>query len=126
MKTGSPKIAINSLRWWVLSGLVLVGGWGEIPVAMAQGPWVIEEDSVEITSSHLRLPSTDQGTVTILDCVGCRAGSYRLADDARIEFRGQPVSLADLRSALAGGRYHSVFIGIRRTSGEISRLRVYP
>lgn len=117
---GNPAVRMGG--WLLLCLLAL----GPVQVGYAAAPWVIEEDSQEIAATYLRLPTSAGGLLIILDCDGCRSGRYRLADDIHLELRGEPVSLDELRKALDSGRYGSVYLDVRRTTGEVSRLRIYP
>ncbi len=113
-------LAVSAL---LFMGVVELAGLRQ---AAAAGPWVIEEDSLELAATYVRLPTSVGGWLTVLDCDGCRPGRYRIAEDAQFELRGQAVTFNEMLAAADSGRYGSMFIDLRRASGEVSRIRVYP
>ena len=95
-------------------------------VAGAARPWQVLEDSFEVSASSVRLPDQRSGALSVLDCDGCRTGRFGLADDAVFSVAGQWVTYAEFLAAFRGGRYRSVYFDLRRESGEVSRVRIYP
>jgi hypothetical protein len=117
-----------SLRPSLLAlALVLLAASAALPpAAQAARPWRVLEDSFELPASVLRLPGSATGSLQVLECDGCKAGRYRLADDASFSVAGKTVPYTELAAAFRGGRYRSVYFDLRRDSGEVSRLRIFP
>ncbi len=117
----------TSLRPSVLAlTLLLAAAAVQLPSAHAAGPWQVLEDSFELSANFLRLPDSATGSLQVMDCDGCKAGRFRLADDARFSVAGRAVTYAELLIAFRGGRYRSVYIDLRRDGGEVSRVRIFP
>lgn len=95
-------------------------------VAVAERPWKVLEDSFEVSSSSVRMPDRSSGALSVLDCDGCRAGSYGFADDAQFSVAGTVVTYPEFLAAFRGGRYRSVYFDLRLESGEVSRVRIFP
>jgi len=95
-------------------------------VADAARPWKLLEDSFEVSASSIRLPDQRSGALSVLDCDGCRPGRFGLADDAVFSVAGKWVTYAEFLAAFRGGRYRSVYFDLRRESGEVSRVRIFP
>ena len=89
-------------------------------------PLTIVEDSLEMRAATVQLPDSSTGVVVLAECPGCRLDRYRIAVDAEFTLAGQPVSYAEMRNAARSGRYRKLFMGVLRSSGEISTMRVLP
>ncbi len=96
------------------------------PAAEAARPWRVLEDSFELAASNVRLPDRASGALQVLECDGCKAGRFGLADDARFSVAGEVVTYSELLTAFRGGRYRSVYVDVRRGVGEVSRVRIFP
>jgi hypothetical protein len=94
--------------------------------ADAARPWRVLEDSFELSANALRLPDRASGSLQVLECDGCKAGRFPLAEDASFSVAGKAVSYAELLAAFRGGRYRSVYFDLRREGGEVSRVRIFP
>ena len=106
--------------------MVLVAALALPVVAHAARPWKVLEDSYELSASSVRLPDQSSGALSVVDCDGCRTGRFGLADDAVFSVAGKAVSYTELLAAFRGGRYRSVYFDLRRESGEVSRVRIFP
>ncbi len=56
----------------------------------------------EVELTHLRLPTSANGTLSFSGCTDCNAQTIRVTVATRYTLNGRDVMLADFRSAVAG------------------------
>ncbi len=61
----------------------------------------------EVELTHLRLPTSANGTLTFSDCTDCNAQTIRVTAATRYTVNGRDVMLADFRRAVSGIRNRS-------------------
>jgi hypothetical protein len=68
------------------------------------------ERGIETASDLVLLPGSESGTLTVNQCAGCRAITLTVNAQTRYFLGAQQMTLAQLKSRLAGGRSISMMV----------------